>query len=89
MCILKPPYHHLASLVIVPANQRDSVSTVKAILPLKAHGSEERAEEDAGVRVALSGEEWQPAGALLDSFGWRFVSQQVRYPHGVVAKTLA
>lgn len=41
------------------------------------------------MRVALSGEERQPAGALLHRFSWRFVSQQVGNPHAVVAQTLA
>lgn len=65
------------------------MSAVITALPLETHRGEERAQEDAGVRVALSGEERQPAGALLDGFCRRFVSQQVGHPHAVVAQALA
>lgn len=65
------------------------VQKIHKNLPVKADGSKERAEEDAGIRVALSGKEWQPAGALLYSLSRSLVAQQVGHPHGVIANILA
>lgn len=58
-------------------------------LPFKTDGCKERAEEDAGIRVALSGKKWQPAGTLLYSLSWKLVAQQVGHPHGVISNVLA
>lgn len=58
-------------------------------LPFKADGCKERAEEDPGIRVAFSGKERQPTGTLLSSLSWRFMSQQVGHPHGIITDVLA
>lgn len=58
-------------------------------LPFKADGCKQRAEEDPGIRVAFSGKERQPTGTLLSSLSWRFMSQQVGHPHGIITDVLA
>lgn len=58
-------------------------------LPFQADGCKQRAEEDPGIRVAFSGKERQPAGTLLSSLSWSFMSQQVGHPHGIVTDVLA
>ena len=57
----------------------------KNLSPVEANGCEERAEEEAGVGVALPRKQGQPAGALLHGLTGGLVGQQVGRPHGVIA----
>lgn len=58
-------------------------------LPVQADGREEGAEENPGVRMALPGQQGQPAGGLLDHLRHGLVLQQVGDPHLRVADVVA
>lgn len=63
--------------------------TSKNILPVQADWCKEGAEENPSVRVALPGQQGQPAGRLLDHFWHGLVLQQVGNPHLGVADIVA
>ena len=56
---------------------------------VQAHGREERAEEQLGVRVAADPDQRYPGPGLLRHLPHRVVLQQVRQPHLPVLKVLA
>lgn len=58
-------------------------------IPVKAHRGKEGAEEETGIRVALPGEQGQPADRLLNGLGRSVVVQQVGQPHFRVADIVA
>lgn len=72
---------------VMGISKKDNADSLNS--PFKADGCKQRAEEDAGIRVAFSGEQRQPTGTLLSSLSWRFMSQQVGHPHGSVTDVLA
>lgn len=63
--------------------------TSKNILPVQADRCKEGAEENPSVRVALPGQQGQPAGGLLDHLRHGLVLQQVGDPHLGVADIVA